>query len=124
MIWLEWYNDTIVPAAWNATQVLFCRYFSIHDRSLRDLHERWRDVTVYPNADDIEVFISNIKQTACQFTHNDIAVLNLIKACMPANIYFTLYPVHELDVAVSMLKGIYAKKLDPKTIMGTIPFSM
>ena len=89
------------------------RYFSIQGISIKHLHERWRVFKFDPKAKHIEVFITDVKQTVHLFNHNDIAVLNLIKACMPADIYCTLYQVQELDMAVSMVKDIYAIKPEP-----------
>ena len=68
---------------------LFCRYFSIQGRPIKYLHERWRDLKFNPNSDDIEVFISDVKQITHQLNHSNIAVLNLIMTCMPADGYGT-----------------------------------
>ena len=59
-----------------------------------------------PKTDDTDVFISDIKQTAHQLNHNIIAVLNLIKPCMPADTCCTLYLLHEKDVAIVIVKDI------------------
>ena len=45
-------------------------------------------------------------------------------ACMPADIYGTLYPFHVLAVATPLVKNIYAKKPEPGATTGTTPFSM
>ena len=79
-------------------------------RSVTHLDGRWRDLKFDSNTDDIEVFISNVKQTVYQLKHNDIVVLNLISACMLVDIYGNLYPVQELDVTTVIVKGIYPRK--------------
>ena len=91
-------------------QVLFCRYFSIQGRSIKILHERWRDFKFDPNTDVIEVFISDVKHTTHQLSHNEVAVLNLIQVCIHIYMYVSLYPVQELDVAVAMVKDILHQK--------------
>ena len=51
---MGWYDDYIVvPADWNAIQVLFHRYFSIQGRTFKHLYERWRDFEFASNNDDI-----------------------------------------------------------------------
>ena len=92
-------------------QATFCRYISIQGR-------------FDPNTDDIKVFIGDAKQTAYQLDHNDTAVLYLIKASMPADMFGTLYPVQELDVAIVMLKDISAKKPECRTVTGTTHCNM
>ena len=42
--------------------------------------------------------------------HGDNAVLNLLKATMPTELYGTLYGHDNLYVVMTMLKAIYAKK--------------
>ena len=78
---------------------MFHRYFFIQGRSFKHLHERWRDFKLDPNTDDIEVLISDVKQTASQFNPTDVAELSLIKACMPTDTSCNLYTLQELDVA-------------------------
>ena len=62
-----------------------------------------------------------MKQTTHQLNHNDIVILNLIKVCLLAGSFDTLYPVQEMDVAVAMVKDIYAKKPEPRAAGGTTP---
>ena len=70
------------------------------------------------------MFITGVKQTVCQLSHNDIADMNLIKTSMPADIYGTLYQVQELYVAVAMVKDINAQKPELRAATGTTQFSM
>ena len=58
----EWYGDIVVPTHWNAMWTFFHRYFSIQGRSVKDVHEKWRDFKFDSHTDDI-VFITNAKQT-------------------------------------------------------------
>ena len=78
MVW-DWYDDIVKLADWSALQVLFHRYFTTHGRSIKHLHERWKDYILDSSTNDILVFISDIKQMTHEFNHKDIAVLNLIK---------------------------------------------
>ena len=54
-----------------------------------------------------------MKEAAHQLNYNDDAVLHLIKAIMPSEIYGTLYNQHDLNTVITMVKDIYAKKLEP-----------
>ena len=99
-----------MPIAWNELQQQFSRYVSTQGRSIKHLHDKWRNFSFTPGQDDIEVYIRDIKEAAHQLNYNDEAVLHLIKATMPAKIYGTLYKQNDLNVIITMVKDIYAKK--------------
>ena len=103
-------------------QALFHRYFSIQGRSIKHLPERWRDFKSDPTTEDIEVFISDLNQMLHHPNHSNTAVLSIFKTYMPGDIYVTLYPVQELDVAVAMVKVICTKKPEPRAATGTTHF--
>ena len=106
----EWYDSLVMPMAWNELQQQFSRYFSTQGRSIKHLHDKWRNFSFTPGQDDIEAYIRDIKEVAHQLNYNDEAVLHLIKATMPAKIYGTLYNQNDLNVVITMVKDIYAKK--------------
>ena len=85
----EWYDSLVMPMAWNDLQQQFSRYFSTQGRSIKHLHNKWRNFSFTPGQDDIEAYIRDIKETAHQLNYNDEAMLHLIKATMPAEIYGT-----------------------------------
>ena len=98
----------------------FSRYFSTQGRNIKHLHERWRDFSFDPNTDDIEEYIRDVCKDAKQLGHDDDAVLNLLKATMPTELYGTLYGPYNLYVVMTMLKDIYAKKLQPATAAAVV----
>ena len=72
-----------------------------------------------------------IKEAAKQLGHSDDAMVNLLKATMPTELYGTLYGHNNLPLLCTMLKDIYAKKPQPAaatpatTIPGaTAPFTL
>ena len=82
-------------------------------RNIKHLHERWRSFSFDPNTDDIEEYICDVHKAAKQLRHGDDAVLNLLKATMPTELYGTLYGQDNLYIVMTMLKDIYAKKPQP-----------
>ena len=66
-----------------------------------------------PNTDDIEEYIRDVREAVKQLRHGDDAVLNLLKATMPTELYGTLYGHDNLYIVMTMLKDIYAKKPQP-----------
>ena len=69
--------------------------------------------------DDIEEYIRDIKEAAKQLGHSDDAVVNLLKATMPTELYGTLYGHNNLPLLCTMLKDNYAKKPQPTTATST-----
>ena len=96
----EWYDSLIFPIAWNDLQQRFSRYFSTQGRSIKHLHDKWRNFSFTPGQDDIEAYIRDVKEAAHQLNYNDEAVLHLIKATMPSEIYGTLYNQHDLNTVI------------------------
>ena len=125
----EWYDSLTFPIAWNDLQQRFSRYFSTQGRSIKHLHDKWRNFSFTPGQEDIEAYIRDVKEAAHQLNYNDEAVLHLIKATMPSEIYGTLYNQHDLNTVITMVKDIYAKKpelANPPTITGgeAAPFTL
>ena len=102
----EWYASLTFPIAWNDLQQRFSQYFSTQGRSIKHLHDKWQNFSFTPAQDDIEAYIRDVKEAAHQLNYNDEAVLHLIKATMPSEIYGTLYNQHDLNTVITMVKGI------------------
>ena len=109
----EWYHGldlTKFHGNWHEFTTHFSRYFSTQGRNIKHLHERWRTFSFDPSTDDIEEYIRDVREAAKQLGHGDDAVLNLLKATMPTELYGTLYSHDNLYTVMTMLKDIYAKK--------------
>ena len=88
-----------------------------------------RNFSFTPGQDDIEAYRRDVKEAAHQLNYNDEAILHLIKATMPSEIYGTLYNQHDLNTVITMVKDIYAKKpemANPPQASGgaTAPFTL
>ena len=106
----EWYDSLTFPITWNDLQQRFSRYFSTQGRSIKHLHDKWRNFSFTPGQDDIEAYIRDVKEAAHQLIYNDEVILHLIKATMPSEIYGTLYNQNDLNTVITMVKDIYTKK--------------
>ena len=100
-------------------EVHFSRYLSTQGHNIQHLHERWRTFSFDPASDDIEEYIRDVKEAAKQLGHSDDAMVNLLKATMPTELYGTLYVHNNLPLLCPMLKDIYAKKPQPTAITPT-----
>ena len=109
----EWYHSLDLDqfgGDWNQFTTHFSRYSSTQGRNIKHLHERWRTFSFDPANDDIEEYIRDVKEAAKQLGHGDDAVINLLKATMPTELYGTLYGHNNLPQLCTMLKDIYAHK--------------
>ena len=109
----EWYQGLDIGqfrGNWREFSTHFSKYFSTQGRNIKHLHERWRTFSFDPTTDDIEEYIRDVKEAAKQLGHGDGAVLNLLKATMPTELYGTLYGHNNLAEVTTMLKDIYARK--------------
>ena len=109
----EWYHSLDLGqfrGDWDRFTTHFSRYFSTQGRNIKHLHERWRTFSFDPANDDIEEYIRDVKEAAKQLGHGDDAVVNLLKATMPTELYGTLYGHNNLPLLCTMLKDIYARK--------------
>ena len=77
------------------------------------------ELSFTPGQDDIEAYIRDVKEAAHQLIYTDDAVLHLIKATMPAEIYSTLDNQHNLNTVITMVNDIYVKKPEPANASGT-----
>ena len=100
----EWCDLLTFPIAMNDLQQRFSRYFSTQGRSIKHLHDKWQNFSFTPGQDDIEAYIRDVKEAAHQLNYNDEAVLHLIKATMPSEIYGTLYNQHDLNTVILWVK--------------------
>ena len=90
----EWYHGLDLNrfhGNWPEFTTHFSRYFSTQGRNIKHLHERWQTFSFDPSTDDIEEYIRDVREAAKQLGHGDDAVLNLLKATMPTELYGTLY---------------------------------
>ena len=72
----EWYDSLTFPIAWDDLQQRFSRYFSTQGRSIKHLHDKWRNFSFTPGQDNIEAYIRDVKEAAHQLNYNDEAVLH------------------------------------------------
>ena len=109
----EWYHSLDrgnFHGDWEEFTKHFSRYFSTQGWNIKYLHERWRTFSFDPANDDIEEYIRDVKEAAKQLGHSNDAMVNLLKATMPTELYGTLYGHNNLPLLCTMLKDIYAKK--------------
>ena len=97
----EWYDKTDCKTNWKALKLGFSRYFSTQGRLVKNLHERWKMFKFNPQTDDIEEFVRDVQETATQLKYDEEAVSNMIKTCMPMDMYTSLYEITDLEKIIT-----------------------
>ena len=105
----EWYDKADSKTTWKALKLGFSRYFSTQGRSVKNLHERWKMFKFNPQTDDIEEFVRDVQETATQLKYDEEAVSNVIKTCMPMDMYTSLYEITDLEKIITKVRDIYAR---------------
>ena len=105
----EWYHSLDrgnFRGDWEEFTKHFSRYFSTQGRNIKHLCGRLRTFPFDPANDDIEEYIRDVKEAAKQLGHGNDAIVNLLKATMPTELYGTLYGHNYLPLLCTMLKDI------------------
>ena len=99
----------------------FSRYFSTQGHNIKHLHERWRTFSFDPANDDIEEYIRDVKEAAKQLDHGDDAMVNLLKATMPTELYGTLYGHNNLPLLCICSKIFMLQSHSPLPLQPPLP---
>ena len=128
----EWYDDADCKDTWENLKTKFSTYHSTQGKSKRHLHERWKSFKFVAYKTDVEKFIRDVKETAKQLNYDNEAVAEMLKSCMPNDMYTNLYKMKELDEIITLIRDIYARKVNPEdtpdpaapAATGVTPFSV
>ena len=82
------YNDDDTDAQKKTSaKWLFLQRFAKEGRTMESAYEAWRTLNFNPETDDIEDFLSKVKELAKKLGYVDSAQIMTIKGCMPRDVY-------------------------------------
>ena len=121
-----WY-ETIrhVNLDWPMMQKCFRQQYSKFDNTREQYFHIWRSFQFDEATDTIDGYIYNIKQVAALLDYGDPQILELFKNTLPSRLYYLLYHIDNLNVAIETAKRILTKeKLDKQKTgqSSTTPF--
>ena len=79
-------DDTDVQKKTSA-KWFFLQRFAKEGRTIESAYEAWRTLNFNPETDDIEDFLSKVKELAKKLGYADSAQIMTIKGCMPRDVY-------------------------------------
>jgi hypothetical protein len=103
-----WYDSIVVPGVWEEMKTLFLTNYSLQGKNKKQLRRRWRNFQFNPLTDNVQVFITDVRETALNLRYNDETVVDLIKECMPETVYGALYNVVNLRELIGMCNDMFA----------------
>ena len=96
----EWYNGLApVPGAYagdNNLRAQFCTRWSLKGKTPSALYAQWQNLSFDPGTEDIEDFLSDVKEIATQLGYPDAAQVMAIKQCMPLEVHSCCLNMNDL----------------------------
>ena len=84
------------------------------------LFHAWRSFNIDENTDTIDAYVARIRQVATLLGYGDPQILEVFKNTLPTKLYWILFPVEDLRLAVETANRILTKeKLDKQLTLGT-----
>ena len=85
-----------------------CRFGAIHVRSFH--YDK--------NAEMIDGYVNIIKQVAALLNYGEPQILELFKNILPGRLYWELFPIEDLRVAVDAAKRLFTKEKIDRQLSG------
>ena len=106
-----WYDslDRDTKRDWPTLQVEFSKHYSLQGRTPKQLYDRWEALSFDPDMDDIDQFISEVKQTAKQLHLPPGAVITKIKGKMPQAMAWALTSAYTLDDVIKTVTEVFGR---------------
>ena len=94
---------------------LFLQRFAKEGRTIESAYEAWRILNFNPETDDIEDFLSKVKELAKKLGYADSAQIMTIKGCMPRDVYGLCLTKATLEELQEFLMDLFSNPRMKKT---------
>ena len=121
-----WY-ESLQPILnyWPALQDQFGQQYSKIENTREQLFYAWRSFHYDENVEMIDAYVNRIRQIAALLGYGEPQILEVFKNTVPNKLYWILYPINNLRVAVETAKRVLTKEKIDRQRMGqssTSPF--
>ena len=101
---------------WAGLQDHFQWWYSKFCNTREQYFHAWRSFHYDENTDTIDSYIYNVKQVATLVNYGDPQILELFKNTLPSRLYYMLYQIDDLRMAVETAKRLLTKEqIDKKS---------
>ena len=121
-----WY-ETLRPIQtdWTALQECFRQQYSKFGSTREQYFHVWRSFHYDENVETVDAYVNRITQVAALLGYSEPQILGDFKNTVPSRLYWILYPINVLSVAVETAKRVLTKEKIDKQRTGqssTSPF--
>ena len=121
-----WY-ESLIPIAngWPALQEHFRRQYSKIGNMREQLFHAWWYFHYDENAETVDAYVNRIRQAAAMLNYRELQILEVFKNTIPNRLFWILFPIDNLRVAVETVKRVLTKDKIDRQMSGqssTTPF--
>ena len=115
-LWYEMLNTQQQQLDWAGLQECFRQQYSKFGNTREQYFHAWRSFHFDEATDTIDGYIQKVKQVAALLKYEEPQILELFKNTLPSRLYYMLYQIHDLRVAVENSKRLLNKEqMDKKS---------
>ena len=97
---------------------MFRQQYSKIGNTREQLFHAWRSFHFDENTETIDAYVHCIRQVANPLGYQDLQVLEVFKNTLPSKLYWVLFPIKDLRVAVDTAKRMLTKEKIDKQLAG------
>ena len=122
-----WYHslEPLGENTWAQLQNLFRQRYSKLGNTHEQLFHAWRSFTFDENTEIIDSYVIRIRQVADLLGYREPQILEVLKNTLPTKLYWILFQIEDLRLAIDITKRILTKEKLDKQLTGqtsTSPF--
>ena len=115
-LWYETLNTQKQQLDWAGLQECFRQQYSKFGNTREQYFHAWRSFYFDEATDTIDRYIQKVKQVAALLNYGEPQILELFKNTLPSRLYYMLYQINDLRVAVETVKRLLNKEqMDKKS---------
>ena len=107
-----------INADWEELQHMLRQQYSKIGNTREQLFHTWRSFHFDENTEMIDAYIHCIRQVANLLGYQDLQVLEVFKNTLLSKLYWVLFSIEDLRVAVDTAKGMLTKEKIDKQLVG------
>ena len=106
-----WY-ESLTPIAnnWPALQGSFRRHYSKIGNTREQLFHVWRSFHYDENSETVDAYVNRIRQVVAMLGYGELQILEVFKNAIPNRLYWILFPIDNLRVAVETARRVLTKE--------------
>ena len=107
--------ETLDNVTWPELQNLFRQRYSKLGNTHEQLFHVWRSFCFDENTETIDSYVTRIRQVATLLGYGEPQILGVFKNTLPTKLYWILFPIEDLRLAVETAKRIFIFDIFSKT---------